>query len=196
MRIDLQKFHSESGRPHKRYVVVGTSGSGKSTLAGELAHQFGYPHVELDDINWLLGWKMRTDEEFRRLVDQESSKPDWIIDGNYTKSRDIVWPRADAIIWLDLPFRVVMSRIIWRSFWRGLEGRVMWGGCKASLKRGFLSRDSVVLWAARTWKMRRETYGEILYNQSNEHLDIFRVTSSDFRNIEVRRARQASPQPA
>ena len=37
----------------------------------------------------------------------------WVIDGNYTSQvKDLVWARADTVVWLDLPRRTVMRRII------------------------------------------------------------------------------------
>jgi predicted kinase len=54
-----------------RIVVVGTAGAGKTTLARKIAALLGVPHIELDAINWQLGWRDLTrhdPEEFVRRV--------------------------------------------------------------------------------------------------------------------------------
>jgi hypothetical protein len=63
-------------------------------------------------------------EKFRSLVGALAAGERWVIDGNYSVVRPIVWARADTVVWLDLPKRTVMRRIIWRSF-RRVAGRVV-----------------------------------------------------------------------
>jgi adenylate kinase family enzyme len=74
----------------KRVVVIGTSCSGKTTFASQLADQFSIPHTELDVLHWLPEWEMQPLEEFRSLVKEVVEKDRWVIDGNYSKVRDIV----------------------------------------------------------------------------------------------------------
>jgi adenylate kinase family enzyme len=184
----LFEFTGEKGVPHDRYVVVGTSGSGKTTMAARLAAEFELEHIELDALHWLENWTERPPKEFRDLVDRETRKGGWVVDGNYSAARDIVWPRADAIVWLDLPFHVVMARVIKRTLGRVLTGRTLWSGNQTSFRRAFLSRDSIILWAAQTWKRRRKSYARLLYESECDHLDIFRVRSASMGDVDVRRA--------
>jgi adenylate kinase family enzyme len=54
-----------------RIVVLGTSGSGKTTPARRIGAQLQLPHIELDAIKWLSGWRDLTrhdPEEFVRRV--------------------------------------------------------------------------------------------------------------------------------
>ena len=44
----------------------------------------------------------------------------WAVDGNYSAVRDIVWGRADTLVWLDYPFPVVMRQLTRRTLKRGL----------------------------------------------------------------------------
>ncbi len=174
------RFCADDGAPYERYVVVGTSGSGKSTLAAALADELGIEYVELDALHWLSGWEMRPIEEFRQIVAESVGQERWVMDGNYGKVRDIVWRRAQAVIWLDLPFSVVMRRIIWRSIDRAATRRELWNGCRETFRQSFLSRESVILWAARTWLRRRRRTPEILARPEYSHLDVFRVTDPGF----------------
>jgi adenylate kinase family enzyme len=187
--MEPTKLYSEDGEPHDRYVVVGTSGSGKSTLADKLAWQIGCRHVEFDALFWLPDWQMRPSDEFRRLVANATVGDRWVVDGNYSIARDVAWRRAAAIVWLDLPFHVVMAQVIKRTLDRCLTGREMWNSNRASFRRGFFSRDSIIWWATKTWKKKRRLYSTLLYAPEWAHLDIFRVRSTDLAEVEVRRGR-------
>ncbi len=181
-----RRFCADDGTPYDRVVVVGTSGSGKSTLAAALAHEFGFEYVELDALHWLPGWEMRSIEEFRRIVQKAVICDRWVADGNYGKVRDIVWRRAQAVIWLDFPFPVVMPRIISRSIRRAATRRELWNGCYETFRQSFMSQNSVILWAAKSWWRRRERYPEILTRPRYSHLDVFRVTDPGFGEDEPR----------
>lgn len=186
----LTKLYSANGTPHDRYVVVGTSGSGKTTLADKLAWQIDTRHVELDALFWLPDWHMRPTEEFREKVAEATARKRWVVDGNYSIARDVAWRRADAIIWLDLPFHVVMAQVVKRTIERCLTGRELFSGNRTSFRRAFLSRDSIIWWAATTWKKKRRLYSELLYAPEWAHLDVFRVRSPDLNHVDVRRRRE------
>ncbi|MAU01480.1 MAG: adenylate kinase, partial [Anaerolineaceae bacterium] len=81
-----------------RIVVVGTSGSGKTTLAQQLAACLGYPHIELDSLHWGPNWTEAPD--FAQKVAQAVERPYWVLDGNYSRVRQIIWSQADTIVWL------------------------------------------------------------------------------------------------
>ncbi len=189
--MQLSHLYNHRGVPHDRYVVVGTSGSGKSTLADKLAWRTDNRHIELDALHWLPDWQMRPTDEFRRVVAEATAGQRWVVDGNYSIARDIAWTRADAIVWLDLPFHVVMAQVIKRTLDRCITGRPLWNGNRTGFRRAFLSRDSIILWAAQTWQERRELYSTLLYEPKWQHLDIFRVRSTDMADVDVRRG---SPQ--
>ncbi len=88
----------------RRVSVVGTSGSGKSRLARELAGALAVPYVELDAIFHQRGWVPLPGDEFTARVAAAVAADGWVIDGNYSKAtHPLVWPRADTVIWLDLP---------------------------------------------------------------------------------------------
>jgi len=106
----------------RRVSVVGTSGAGKSTLAAGLARALDADFLELDSVFHQPGWVPLAREEFSRRVAAAVAGERWVIDGNYTSQvKDLVWARADTVVWLDLPRRTVMRRIIWRSLWRAAK---------------------------------------------------------------------------
>ena len=104
-------MESVSGiEPLKRVVVVGTSGAGKTTLAGELARVLGVSHVELDAYRHGPNWTETPDDIFREKISGALTGQDWVVDGNYSVARDIIWTRATTVVWLDYPIQRRPSR--------------------------------------------------------------------------------------
>jgi adenylate kinase family enzyme len=85
----------------KRIAIIGTTGSGKTTLAADVSQTLGLVHIELDALNWQPGWTMVPNEVFRQNVSAAVNGPHWVTDGNYRSVRDLVWERADCLVWLD-----------------------------------------------------------------------------------------------
>ena len=86
---------------------------------------------------------------------------DWIAVGIYGQVRDIVWQRADTLVWLDLPLPQVMWRLFWRTLRRIVTQEDLWGtGNRESLGRTLFSRDSILLWALKTHGRNRRHFTE------------------------------------
>ena len=90
----------------KRIAIIGTSGSGKTTIGKHIAKELGCPFIELDKVIF-------KDEKFdkppvevyRRYVKEALKGRDrWVVEGVFPKVADIVWTKADVLIWLDIPF--------------------------------------------------------------------------------------------
>ncbi len=112
----------------RRIQVMGQSGSGKSTLGLRLAEVLGVPHVELDALFWLPNWVERDGDEFRAMVAAATAGDAWVVSGNYSgRVRDLTWPRASMVVWLDLPLYVTLPRLIARSWRRWRQREVLWG---------------------------------------------------------------------
>lgn len=136
----------------RRTVVVGTSGSGKSTMSRQLAARLKSNHIELDSLFWSPGWTAASDDDFRNRVSETVEEESWIIDGNYHSVRELVWSRATAIVWLDLPLRVSFLRLLRRTFRRCVTGELCCNGNRESLRAALLSQDSVLFWALASHK--------------------------------------------
>lgn len=143
-------------------VVVGTSCCGKTTFALRLADRLGCPHVELDALHWGPDWIERPLDAFRSATAEAVAGERWVVDGNYHTVRDLVWPRATHVIWLDYSFPVVFWRALRRTISRSLTGEDLYSGNRETLARAFWSRDSILLWVLTTFHRRRRLYRELM----------------------------------
>lgn len=146
----------------KRVVVIGSSCSGKSTFSQHLSRTTALEYIELDQLHWLPNWVERPDQEFRELVTKATSSNAWIVDGNYSVTRDIVWPRATTIIWLNHSFSLVLYRSISRSIIRSATKKQLFAGNVESFRQTFFSRDSIILWVLKTYHQKRKNYAILL----------------------------------
>lgn len=165
----------------KRIVVVGSSGSGKTTFSKRLSELTGLPHLEMDSVFHRGGWNRQQGDRFRKEVAGFAAGSGWIIDGNYTShgTTDVVWPRADAFIWLDPPRRVVMTRVIGRTLRRVITREELWEGVRepwTNLYRLDPERN-IVVWAWTRYEHVRKKYQSCLTSGAWEHADVHRLRS-------------------
>ncbi len=161
----------------RRTVVVGTTGSGKSATAARLATVLGAPLVELDAINWQPNWVALTDTDvplFRSRVREAVRGGAWVVDGNYGAARDLIWPKATAVVWLDYSFGLVFWRLLRRTLRRSLRRETLWAGNRETLGRA-LSRDSILLWAFKSHWRRRRTFRRLFAEPEQAHLRPFHM---------------------
>jgi hypothetical protein len=93
----------------ERVVVIGCAGSGKSTLARKLAERTGLPLVERDDLGRL------GSPQYLAAIAEMAARPAWILDGPPYFADELVYPRADAVIFLDYPKPLVLWRVLVRT---------------------------------------------------------------------------------
>jgi adenylate kinase family enzyme len=135
--------------PANRIVIQGASGSGKTTLAGAIAARLQFPHLELDSLFHQPNWTPLELEAFRSSVEEFTEQPQWVIDGNYSHVRDIVWLKADVIAFIDLPKSHVMYRVVKRTLRRLVRREELWNGNRESF-RNVLSLDpakNIMMWS-------------------------------------------------
>jgi adenylate kinase family enzyme len=164
----------------RRVSIVGCPGSGKTTVGRQLAERLDAPHVELDAMFHQPGWVDLADEEFRRRVEQVVSGDAWVIDGNYTTVRDLVWQRADTVVWLDLPRPLAMRRVVVRTLRRALTRQKLWNGNREPLSN-FYRLDperNIIRW---TWVVHPTyiaRYRAAMADEYSAHLRFIRLRSS------------------
>jgi adenylate kinase family enzyme len=156
-----------------RVVVVGTSCAGKTTLARRLAGILGSEHVELDSVYWGPGWTPRPD--FIETVLATVQRPRWVIDGNYSAARDIIWRRSSAIVWLDYSFGRVFSRALRRTARRIITRERLYAGNRETVRKALFDADGIPWWVIRTYGKRRRELPEFFKSPQYGHAAVIQL---------------------
>jgi len=144
-------------------VLASASGNGKTTVGRQLAERLEVPFVELDALVHGPNWTETPNEELRAILEPVVASEGWVIDGAYrNKIGDLVLARADTVVWLDLPVRVWLPRLVRRTV-RRIRGReTLWNDNEESVRTAFWGRDSLVGYALRMHFDRRRRYPQEL----------------------------------
>jgi adenylate kinase family enzyme len=161
----------------QRISVVGTCGSGKTTTASQIAQRLGIDHVELDALHWEPNWTEAPLEVFRERVTRALRGETWVVDGNYGKVRDIVWGRADTVVWLDHALAVILWQLVRRTIRRSLTQEELWSGNRETLRKALFSRESILLFALKTYRLRKRQYPALLSRPEHAHLKLVHLRS-------------------
>ncbi len=161
----------------KRLVVTGPAGSGKSTLAEAVAARIGVPFVELDAVFWGPAWTPTPRDAFRDKVARLAAEEAWTIGANYSAVRDVLWARAEALVWLDLPLSLILGRLLRRTLRRIVRREELWSGNRETWRDAFFSRGSLFPYAIRQHNRFRRELPAALAAPENQHLSVARLTT-------------------
>ncbi len=140
-------------------VIGSASGSGKTTLACELARRLGAPFVELDALVHGPNWAETPNDVLRARLEPVLAGDHWVLDGTYRgKLGDLVLRHADLVVWIDLPIRVWLPRLLRRTFRRIRTREELWNGNRESWSDAFFHWDALVPYAFRQFVHRRRDY--------------------------------------
>jgi adenylate kinase family enzyme len=156
-----------------RVVVVGTSCSGKTTLARRLARILASEHVELDSLYWGPAWTPRPD--FTRNVLAIAAQPRWVIDGNYSAVRDMIWRRSSAIVWLDYSFARIFSQALRRTTRRIVRRERLYAGNRETVRNALLDTDGIPWWVIRTYAKRRRDFPKLFGRPEYGHATVIQL---------------------
>ncbi len=161
----------------QRVVVIGTSGSGKSSLARQLASALDVPAIELDAAYHRPDWQPPDLDDFRTRVARLISGDRWVVDGNYSAVRDLVWGSADTVVWLDLSRAAVMTQVIGRTLGRVATGRELWNGNREHWRNVFRREpeENILLWAWTTYGRNRSRYERAMVDPEWRRLRFIRL---------------------
>lgn len=165
-----------SSFPYKRVVVVGVTSSGKSTLAELLAQRFDLCYIELDALHWEPNWQPAPLEVFRDRVAKATQAEKWTVAGNYHIARDLIWPKAEVVIWLDYSLLRVLWQLTHRSLKRWWTRELLWGTNREPLWNHFKlwSNESLYHWLFKTYWRRKREYPMLLSQPEHRHLVLLR----------------------
>jgi adenylate kinase family enzyme len=165
--------------PYRRIVVIGTTSSGKSTLAEQLAKRLDMAFIELDALHWEPNWQEAPLEIFRARVEKALRQAErWAVAGNYHIVRDMVWPRAEVVIWLDYSLWRIFWQLTRRTFARWWSQELLWGTNRENLWMHFKlwSQDSLFHWLFKTYWRRKREFPILLSQPEHQHLKLIRFT--------------------
>jgi adenylate kinase family enzyme len=140
-------------------VIASASGNGKSTIGRRLADRLGVPFVELDALVHGPNWTETPDAELRRVVEPIVHSDGWVIDGTYPrKLGSLVLDSADTVVWLDLPVRIWLPRLLRRTARRVTGRESLWNGNRETLWTAIGGPNSLIFYALRAHVRRRRTW--------------------------------------
>jgi adenylate kinase family enzyme len=122
----------------ERVVILGSVGAGKSRLAAKLAERTKLPVIHMDLLFWRAGWTPAPREEARQALREALAAKRWILDGNFLPEETGGWDerfeRADTIVFLDVPRRTCLRRVVGRVLRnRGARRPDLPEGCEEGL---------------------------------------------------------------
>lgn len=189
--------HGHGAEADPRVVVIGSSCAGKSTFARELASARGCAFIEMDDLFWAGNWVPKPAHEFLAAVEAASAPTQWVVAGNYGSARDVLWPRATTIVWLNYSLPRVLGRGLVRTVRRVVTREVLFQGNRETFRRSFLSRDSILWWIVTTFHRRQHEFESLRASGRYAQLRWIEVRHPDQAAAAMQwlRAHNASPAP-
>lgn len=162
-----------------RINIIGSSGSGKTTLARRLAEDLDLRHVELDALFHQPGWTPEDPDRFRDKVLAATTGDGWVVCGSYSVVRDVLWPRVDTVVFLDLPRRIVMKALLRRTLRRVVLREELWNGNREPWDNLFrLDPDkNILVWAWTRFELQRQRWEDLVVDPRWSHVRFVRITT-------------------
>lgn len=123
----------------KKILIIGSGGAGKSTLARRLGEAIDIEVIHLDKLHWKPNWTGTPKDEWRKIVQTQLEKDEFIMDGNFGGTMEMRLKACDTVIYLDFPRAVCLYRAVKRALKYYNKTRPDMGeGCNEKLDFEFL----------------------------------------------------------
>ena len=160
----------------ERVLIAGVTGSGKTTLARRVAGLWDLRHVEIDGLFHGENWTPRP--SFIDDVRAFAAEDHWVTEWQYTSkgTDEILAPRAQLVIWLDYPYRVVRTRLLRRTIGRSILRTRMWNdNVEKPIWKMFSGEpeENIIAWQTKTLHKWSERMPDV--TGDHPHLTIVRL---------------------
>jgi adenylate kinase family enzyme len=99
-----------------------------------------------------------------------------VLDGNYSRTREVTWSRATTFVWLDYPRWVGTWRTIRRTTGRLLFRHELWNGNRERW-RNLLEPGHPIRWSWQQHPLCRANYEQATTDPRWAHVDVIRLRS-------------------
>lgn len=110
----------------RRIVLLGAPGSGKRQLAPIIGEKLGLPVVWLESDRRKARLAAKSGSRRREEIAALAADEFWVMSGHEAEMLDVCVPRADWVVWLDLPIAVCLNKTF-RRLIRRSAGKVLAG---------------------------------------------------------------------
>lgn len=161
---------------YNKIWIIGPPGAGKSWLSENICMRIGSKHVELDKIYWIIGWRRRSEKEFRDIVEEKLNAESWVVDGYYNEVNDLILLHEPAVVLLKNNIVVLLVRVLLRSITRILFRQKVCGDNYETFCF-VLSKEGIVKYTVEQYKffenITMEGYGNIFITESKRAMKKF-----------------------
>ena len=105
----------------------------------------------------------------------------WIADGNYAAAREVLWQRAELVIFLDLPRWRVVTQLAARTLGRVVRGTTLWNGNREHWRGAFRldPSENVLAWSWMRYGPDRDEFHAAAADPRWSHVRFVRARSTE-----------------
>lgn len=154
--------------------------------------------MELDAIYHQANWEPLRADRFRARLAEQLACPGWVVDGNYASlAGDLVWPRADTVLFLDPPRWRVMTQLLGRTLRRGFTREVLWNGNRERLSNlvSVDPRKNLLLWSWTRHRLYQERFEAARRDPAWAHIEFRRLSNRADMRVVLGAAGVGDPSP-
>ena len=91
--------------------------------------------------------------------------------------REALWPRADTLVWLDLPKSVIMRRVVQRTIRRAITREVLWNGNREPWANLYSldPEKNIIVWSWTRFDHVRAKYETCMIDGTWSHAEVHRL---------------------